>query len=201
MKIKFFSFLMAAGFAALMFSGCSKMPQAEIDSAKAAIDSAKFAGANVYLPEALMELEDSLEAVMVNLESQSSKFIKNYGEVKEQLEKVTVFAHEVQDRTLAVKEEMKAETQAIIAEVNTVIAENKNLVLQAPKGKEGTSALQAIKSEIATIETHVIDAVSLYDNDDIMGAHTKALAAKDKAMSINEELKTVIAKYKGATRK
>ena len=62
---KSISYGIAALMAAAVFSGCGKMPQAEIDRANAAIDSARIAGADLYLPDAYNALVDSMNATMV----------------------------------------------------------------------------------------------------------------------------------------
>ena len=49
------------------------------------------------------------------------------------------------------------------------------------------------------IETSLVEVADLFENGDYMGANVKAAAAKEKAGSINAELKEVIAKYKSAT--
>ena len=48
MKIKFLSGLATLGLAALLFTSCAKLPQAEIDAANAAIEQAKVSGAEIY---------------------------------------------------------------------------------------------------------------------------------------------------------
>ena len=184
------------GMTALILSSCSKVPQAEIDAANAAIEQAKLAGAEVYVSEEFVALQDSMNSVLVSIESEGSKFIKTYASAKENLAGVTQFAGEVQQQAETRKEELKMEIQNMIAEVKTLIESNRQLILEAPRGKEGTSALIAIKGEVDAVETSINETSTLFEAGDYMICLDKAKAAKEKATAINSELSEVIAKYK-----
>ena len=58
----------------VLFASCAKVPQAEIDAANVAIDSAKVAEAAVYVPEQLAQVEDSLKSALAEVETQKSKW-------------------------------------------------------------------------------------------------------------------------------
>ncbi len=196
MKNKFKYMLVSMGMSALIFSGCSKLPQAEIDAVNAAIEEARTAGAELYVPESYIALQDSLSAVMVGIEAQGSKLIKNYSASKEQLASVTQYAGEVKFEAEARKEAIKVEIMNTIAEVKTLIETNKQLIMEAPRGKEGTTALMAIKGELNAIEASINEAGTMLENGEYLSTLDKATATKAKALSINEELTQVIAKYK-----
>ncbi len=199
MKNKFFAGIAIVIFAVVM-SGCSKVPQAEIDAANTAIANAKAAGADVYASENFIALKDSMNNVMINIESQKSKFFKSFSDEKELLAGISSYAAEVEKEAEMKKEELKVNIQKTLSEISTLIASNHSLVLEAPKGKEGTSALQAIKSEISALESAVNEVVTLNDNGEYMSAMDKASAIKEKATALQEELSGVIAKYKANTK-
>jgi len=155
----------------------------------------------MYLPETFIALQDSLNGVMVNIESENSKFIKNYSTAKDELEGLTQFAGEVKQQAESRKNELMVEIQNTIAEVGTLIEANRQLILEAPKGKEGTSALVAIKGEIDAIESSLNETSILLENGDYLASLDKANAAKEKATSISTELSEVIAKYKANVRR
>jgi hypothetical protein len=201
MKNKFFAGITILGLVTLMLTSCSPLPQAEVDAANAAIEQAKAAEAELYVNENYVALQDSMNSVMVNIETQKSKFIKNYSTVKEQLTGVTQLAGEVQQKAEARKEEIKVEVGNTIAEVKTLIETNRQLVLEAPKGKEGASALEAIKGELDAIETAIIETTTMFENGEYLASLDKAMAAKEQAVAINTELTEVIAKYKGNVKK
>ncbi len=196
MKNRIVASIAFLGMTALILTSCSKVPQAEIDAANAAIEQARSAGAEVYVPEEFVSLQDSMNSVLVSIESEGSKFIKTYATAKEDLASVTQFAGEVQQQAETRKEELKMEIQTMIAEVKTLIESNRQLILEAPRGKEGTSALIAIKGEVDAVETSINEASTLFEAGDYMITLDKAKAAKEKATAINSELSEVIAKYK-----
>ncbi|MEZ5195783.1 MAG: hypothetical protein R2764_05125 [Bacteroidales bacterium] len=118
--------------AIVVLTSCSKVPQVEIDAAKAAIEEAKSAGADVYVHDNFVALQDSLNNIMVSIESENSKFFKNYSTAKEHLAVVTQYAGEVKQQAETRKEELKVEIQSTIAEVKTLIESNRQLILEAP---------------------------------------------------------------------
>lgn len=196
MKNKFLFGLITLSLTVILITSCSKVPQVEIDAANSAIEEARTAGAEIYVQTSFVQLQDSMKAVMTGIEAQKSKFFKNYSASKEQLASVTQLANEVKQQTEIRKEELKKEIQTTISEVKTLIDANKQLILEAPKGKEGTTALVAIKGELTTIEAIVVEANTMFDSGNLIGSLDKVKVAKEKAASINTELKGVIAKYK-----
>ena len=198
MKNRFLVSLTTLMLTALIFTGCTQLPQTEIDAANAAIEEARVAGAEIYLHESFVSLQDSLNVVMLNMESEQSKFMKNYTIVKEQLAGVVQYAQEVKLSAEVRKEEMNAEVLKAISEVQELVAANRQLILDAPKGKEGTSALDAISGELAAVEVAVDEVNTAVEAADFMAAFDKIFAAKEKAASINTELTEVISKYKAS---
>lgn len=179
----------------VLLSSCGKVPQAEIDAANAAIEAAQSAGADVYVAGDYAALQDSMNAVNQKVEEQNGKLFKNYKDVSAGLVVVTQMAAEVQTKTEARKDEIKQEVQALQTEVASLISQNNTLVAQAPKGKEGTAALEAIKADISMVETSMTEVESQLANEQLIPALDKAKAAKDKAQALNNELNEVIAKY------
>ncbi|MCF8370687.1 MAG: hypothetical protein K9H64_03625 [Bacteroidales bacterium] len=194
MKNKFLVGVSTLGLAALLLTGCAKMPQVEIDQANTAVENAKTAGAEMYVQEDFIALQDSMKAAMESIETQKSKFFKKYDEAKVKLAGVTQYAQELVTKTDARKEELKNEIGAAIAQITSLNEDNKKLVAEAPKGKEGASALLAISDEINAIDASVIEANTMLQNGELMPVLTKVKATKIKANSINMELKDVIAK-------
>lgn len=192
---------MAALSMVVFLSSCGKVPQAEIDAANAAIEAAKTVGADVYVAADFAALTDSMRAVNEGVEAQNGKLFKNFGKVKEQLVVVNQLAADVKTKAEVRKEEVKQEVAALQTEVTDLIAQNNELIAQAPKGKEGAAALEAIKGDNTLIETSMGEVASLVAADQLMPALDKAKAAKEKAVSINTELNDVIAKYSKGKKK
>lgn len=188
------------GFAALtvvviLFSSCSKVPQVEIDAAKAAIEEAKAMGAQEFVNESYVAVQDSMKSVTEAIEAQKSKFIKNYSDAKEKLVVVAKMAEDLKQQTTVRIEEIRTEVQTSITEAENIVEANLRLLLEAPKGKEGTVALEAIRGDISIIETTIQEAKDLLENNELINAQSKINAAKEKAAGINTELREVISKY------
>lgn len=193
MKNKFLSGLAVIGLAATLVS-CEKAPQAEIDLVKAAVDSARVAGAAIYQAEAFSALEDSLSSILVKVEEESGEMFPSFDEIKTGLESVKSNAYQVVQQTEARKVEVKQEVENIVTEVKTLVEQNKELAANAPKGKEGKEALEQINTEIATIETSLGEVETLLGSGELLAAHDKAKVSKENATAINTELNTVMAK-------
>lgn len=182
--------------AALIFTSCAKAPQAEIDAAKAALEQAKIAQADLYVEGDYLAVQDSLNAIMVEIEAQSSKLFKSYGKSKEKLAVVATQATDLIAKADVRKDEIKAEVANAEAETLALIEENNALLAKAPKGKEGKEAIEAIKLDLIGITSSVSEVSELVAGGNLLGAQTKVNAAKQKATEINTELKTVLEKAK-----
>lgn len=199
MKTKFFVSMLSTGVAIFLLSGCQKAPQAEIDSAKASVEAAQAAEANKYLAADYQAIQDSLNTALALIEEQNSKssLSRKYDEPKRLLVVVNEMANNAVSKTQLRKEELKAQNDALINEVNTMLEENKALVLKAPKGKEGKAALDLIQQDIVAIEASIAEAATLITSGDILSANDKLTVAKEKAVAINTELNDAIAKAQG----
>lgn len=199
MKTKFFVSMLSTGIAIFLLSGCQKAPQAEIDSAKASVEAAQAAEANKYLAADYQAIQDSLNTAMAMIEEQNSKssLARKYDEPKRLLVVVNEMSNNAVSKTQLRKDELKAQNDALLTEVNTMLVDNKALVLKAPKGKEGKAALELIQQDIVAIEASLAEAATLISSGDILSANDKLTVAKEKAVAINTELKVAIAKAQG----
>ena len=200
MKNSLITGIVTIGLTAILLTGCSNVPQADIDATNAAIEESKVAGADLYTPEAFTALTDSLNSAMLIIETQKSKFIKSYGEAKDGLEGVKSYAVEVKLQAEQKKEELKMKIEASVEEVKLMVEANRKLISEAPTGKEGASALKAIMSENDAIEAALIEGVELLNEGNYLNSADRVMVAKERANAINTELSTVIAKYKANAR-
>ena len=187
---------MAAILMVVVLASCGKKPQAEIDAANAAIEAAKTAEAPVYLPAEFAAVQDSMNAVNAEITAQESKLFKKFGPVKAKLQATTTLANQLVTSAAAKKEEVKKEVETSIANLKSMVEDNKTLITKAPRGKEGAAVLEQIKTEMATIETAATEAQAMYDKGAYMDALNKVKASSERATSINTELKDAIAKVR-----
>ncbi len=179
----------------LLMGGCAKAPQTEIDAATVAMENAKLAQADVYLQSEFAALQDSMNAINAEVETQKSKMFGSYSDIKLKLAAVEASAVELEGKTAAKKIEISEEVNAIYAQLLALATANDVLVEKAPKGKEGKAAIEAIKGELSVIGTAVAEIPQLLESGNLLGAQAKAKAAQEKALAINAELTAVIEKY------
>lgn len=188
--------LLAAIGMIVMISSCGKMPQSDIETANAAIDSARTNGADRYLPEQYMALQDSMKAAMDEIESQKAKTFSDYALATQKLNSVATMANELNAQIAVKKAEMAESIKKELGEIKIMLEENKQLIAQAPTGKEGALALKSMQDEMSIIETEVSEAASMFDaGQEYYLIVDKTKAAREKAAAINTELKEVQAKF------
>ena len=194
MKNRFF-LVVATVAAVALITSCAKVPQAALDAATAALDSAKTVQADVYFPAEFAALNDSLTVMLQNIETQKSKSAKDFKAIKLNAEAITLKAGELAGQVEAKKAEVKAEAETMMTEAKALLDEAKALVLKAPKGKEGKAVVEEIKNEITVIETSLTDAQGLFDGG------TNYVEVVDKVKAATEGLNGIIAELKEAMAK
>ncbi len=177
-------------------SSCGTVPQAKIDAANVAIDSAAKVEAGIYLPGELAAVQDSMKAILADVEVQKSKLFKKFGPATIKLEALLVQTNSLIANTAVKKEEVKKEVETTMTDIKVIIEENAKLIKKAPRGKEGAAVLEQIKTEMVTIDASVVEAQGMYDKGTYMDALNKIKATKERATGINTELKDAIAKVK-----
>ncbi len=194
-----------AAIAVLAFvAGCAKAPDpARIDAVKAAVQAAKAAEADRYVPAMYNAANDSLNAALAEIEKQNAKFalFRKYGVATHLLQVAEEKAKEAAQAAEVKKEEVKNEATGLIQQGTDAVAQVKKLFAKAPRGKEGRQALELIKGDITTVENTLAEATAAMDKGDYLTARDKAKAALDKANSLTSELQEVISKKAALTKK
>ncbi len=198
MKNKILFSVLTLGLLVVLATGCQKAPEVQMGVAKSAVDSARNAEAAKYIPAEFNPIQDSLNMVLTNIETINSQSFwkRNYKPSIAQLDAIVVAANAAVTNAVAKKAEVKAKVETSLVEVAALVAEDKALILKAPKGKEGKAALEAIQQDITAIEASISETNALYTAGDYMAANDKVTAAIDKANSIKAELTAAIDKYK-----
>lgn len=187
-------FVIASVSLMLIFAGCAKLPQVEIDAAKAAIEEVRAAQADVYLPGEFSAINDSLRVALEKVEAQKGKLFKSYKKVKLQLVNIPTMAATLKANTETKKAEVKAEAETILAAVTAMQLENNTLAAKLPMGKNEREAVEAIKAELGVIDGAVTEVSNMLTNGDFMGALNKVNAVKQQVEAKNLEIKDVLTK-------
>jgi hypothetical protein len=179
--------------------GCGKLPQEELNAAKASIDAVVAEGAQKYAAEDAKKLNDSMQAVQAEIKVQEDKTFKDYAKTKELIAKVKADADTLKAGLAAKKEEAKKKAAAALEAANTSVAEAKALLAKAPKGKGSKADIEALKADLKGIEDSMAEIKTANDSEDYNVVTEKSNAVKDKATAISEQIKK--AKEKVGTKK
>lgn len=180
----------------LIVSGCAKPPVAEVDAVKAALADAKTAEADRYAKDDYSTANNSLAAAQTEVEHQNSRFalLRNYDQAKTLLTKAQADTQAAKSAADANKAKVRSEVEGLMQQTQTAIAEAKDLMTKAPKGKEGKAALELINTDITMLETSLPDVNSVITSGDYLTAQDQAQSKLAKANSIKDELNAAIAK-------
>jgi len=192
----FTKFLVLAIFAISLFTSCAKQPTEQIEAVKAAIAAVQAEGGDVYAPEELKKLNDSMQAAMDEISTQSKKFFKKFGPAKEMLAGILTEAEAVKAGIPAKKEAAKNAAVLAQTEAKALLDEAKALLDKAPKGKGTKADIEAMKADLAGLETSFAEIQTAIDGQDYFGASGKAATIKEKAMAISDQVKAAMEKVK-----
>ena len=98
------------------------------------------------------------------------------------------------------KEQAKTEAIALVAGVRTAVDAAKQALANAPKGKGSAADLEAMKSDVAGVETSLADIDAAIAAGSYKDAKVKAEAAKATLDKIVADVQAAIDAKKGAKR-
>jgi len=173
---------------ALMLVGCAKYPQAEIDAAQAALNAAKQAEADRYVPDLYNAAQKTLNDALALADKEKEAFFSNYDEALKLFASTKEAADNSANAVAAKKEEVKKEAEALVARVPEEVKNAKKMWQKAPRGKGTREALAAIKADIEAQEKAVEDVNATLTAGDFLTARQKAQAIVDKLLALQAEL-------------
>ena len=170
-------------------TACSKPPAEEIAAVKTAVDAVVAEGAEKYAPEEYKALQDAMTAAMEEVKAQEGKmFGGKYDKAKELLAQVQTSAATVKETAVAAREAMATEVVTVKEAAVAGLAELQALVAAAPVGKGSEADLEAIRADVAGLETSLQEIQPLIDAGDFAGAKEKADAIQAKVAEITAEI-------------
>jgi hypothetical protein len=179
--------------------GCAKQPTDDINTAQKAVEDAKAAGGEKYIPEDSKKVDDNLAAAQNEIKAQNSKFAlsRNYDKAKQMLAQVKADAEKVKADIASKKEEAKKNALAGQDAARASVKEAKALLAKAPMGKGARADIEALKGDIKGLEDSVPELQQLIDKEDYVVATDKAKAIKEKADGVSNQIKEAMQKVKG----
>jgi hypothetical protein len=198
--MKKLSVMSAALGVALLTFACASEPKQAVDAAKAALEAARTAGAADYAPEAFAAAETAMASLDAEIKAQSEKFAltRSYTKATELAAAATKAAEAATADAATGKEKMKAEATALIDEVKTAVTTTKELLAKAPKGKGSAADIEAMKTDVAGIESSLADVDAAMAAGRFKDAKVKAEAAKQGLDKIAADVQAAMAAKKAA---
>jgi hypothetical protein len=172
----------------LMIAGCADPPQQLIDEAKAALDAAKQAQADRYVPDLYNAAKKMLDDALAAVEEEKGAMFSNYDDIISQLNAAMEAANKAKNAVAAKKEEVKGAVESVLQQIPTEVEKAKKLWRKAPRGKGTRDALQMIQNDIEAAEASVADVNAALESGDYLAAQQKAKALAQKLQSIQSEL-------------
>jgi hypothetical protein len=194
--LKYFTYGLLVMF---ILAGCAKQPTEDINAAQKAVEAAKAAGGEKYIPEDTKKVDDNLAAALNEIKAQDSKFAlsKNYDKAKQMLAQVKADAEKVKTDVPSKKEEAKKNALAGQEAARASVKEAKALLAKAPMGKGARADIEALKGDIKGLEDSVPELQQLIEKEDYVVAMDKAKAIKEKADGVSNQIKEAMQKVKG----
>ncbi|MEW5925631.1 MAG: hypothetical protein AB1746_16735 [Candidatus Zixiibacteriota bacterium] len=177
-------------------AGCSKAPEVQIKASEDAMQQAALGEAEQYAPETYMMAMDSLNAAKAEKQAQDGKFalFRKYGKSEEMYAAAQRLAEQAFTEAEANKEQVRVENLALVAAIDTLMAEVNKAVAGAPKGKGTRADLALIKSDLATIDQSYKGAVAEHDAGKYLSAKAKLEAVREQLNRIKSELEAAKSK-------
>ena len=194
--LKYFSYGVLLMF---ILAGCAKQPTEDINTAQKAVEAARAAGREKYIPEDSKKVDDNLAAALNEIKAQDSKFAlsRNYDKAKQMLAQVKADAEKVKTDVPSKKEEAKKNALAGQEAARASVKEAKALLAKAPMGKGARADIEALKGDIKGLEDSVPELQQLIDKEDYVVATDKAKAIKEKADGVSNQITEAMQKVKG----
>jgi hypothetical protein len=184
---------------ALLVSSCAKPPQAEFDSANAAIEKAKQMEAEEYAPSDIQAAQDSLAAAQAEVNTQGGKFalFRSYKKARALAVSAQQLAETAQQNAVKNKEQAKNDAEAALAQAKQNIEATRQLLAskdaQALKrGKETREALKQIESDLDATDSSLTAVTAAQQQERYKQALSLANAANQKAQNLQQEVQQAI---------
>jgi len=193
--------LLVSMVAATLLSACASQPTEELNAAKSAIDAVVSEGAEKYTPDQMQSINLKLDQAMAEIKTQDSYTFSNYSLAKFTLSQVKEEADALKVKLAQRKEELKVAASTALTEAQAAVVEAKSMLDVAPQGKGSLADIEAMKSDVAGLETELETVAPQIDAGEYIVATEKAHAVAARAMTISNDIKAAQEKLAVVTKK
>jgi hypothetical protein len=186
-------------FALLVFIGCAKPPEQEIQKANSSVEAARAAEAEEYVPESFQVAMDTLNAANAAKQEADGKFalFRSYSKAKALYLSADVLAAKASQDAAAEKERVKQEVTGLLTQAKAVLDSANAALAKAPKGKGSKADIELIKNDLAAAQASFDDANNDFNAGKYKVAKAKVEAAMQKAQAVIDEIAAAKAKKMG----
>ena len=185
---------------ALIAVACgSSVPQADVDAANAALETASADDASVYAPEAYTAAQDAKNALDAEMKAQAGSFsaFRSYTKATELAASAKSAAEKAGQEAAAGKEAARNDATTIIADARTTLTEARALLSKAPRGKGTQADLAALNADLLGAEMMLAQAETELGAGRYNEAKVKAEASKTASAGVATAVQGAMAARKG----
>ena len=185
--------------AALLFFGCASAPKEEIAATQSALQAAQTDDVRTYAPESMKAAEDLMSKATAEVQTQDNKFAlsRDYKAASDLLKQAKDAAAKSQTDAQEAKTKAKADAEATIATLTTLLEDAKKALATAPKGKDTKAELEALQADLTAAGEASTAASQAMSQEKYADALAQANTAKTKATAIIDQVNAAKEKVKG----
>jgi hypothetical protein len=164
--------------AALALTACAQPPTAEINGAKAALETARASQAADYAPASWNAANDLSARLQAELDAQADKaaVLRSYGTAKQLAADVTSAAEQAAQESVLGKEAAKTDAEAMMTKARDARARADKALAGAPRGKGTEADLASLRSDAAGADSSIEEMQRAFDAGEYLSAKSKAEA-------------------------
>jgi len=187
---RFVTFFAGAAVLGLVI-GCAEAPKQSLEEAKAALDSAKTASADVFCKEQFEAARSSYDLAVAALQEQEKKlpFMRDYVKVSELLAASRSAAAAAKADVEVSKEKIRVSTTAAITDAQVIIDSLLLTIAEAQKKKMDVSAWTA---SVDSSKAQLASASELLGSGALIGASEKAAAVRERVVSVKKDIEVLV---------
>ncbi|MFH1570278.1 MAG: hypothetical protein ABIL09_19960 [Gemmatimonadota bacterium] len=179
----------------MLLVGCDKPPVAEVDAARQAVANTRSAEAETYAAKEFRALNDSMNAVVAEVQRQSDRFIPSFDETRASLAKIEPEATRVATLARTNKKAIADATTAMVNTASAAIDSAATLLAAAPRGKGTQEDITAFENDLTQLRTRLSSSREYLTREQFQDAQKTAQTVRDGALNVQNELRMAIEKY------
>jgi hypothetical protein len=186
--------------AALALAACAKPPEPEIQAARSAISTAEAADASEYAPDSLAAAEAAQRALNTELTTQEEKFamFRDYEESARLAAAAEAAAAKAAADAEEGKQQVRRETEELLAQARAIITEASTMLQTAPRGKGSEVDLAVLQADIAGASSVLAEVEQSLTAGRYLEAKSRAESALATAQGVKDQVAAAISLTAGA---